>query len=623
MTSRLLLRHLSYTGPEKPPAKLHFSEGLNLLLGASNTGKSFTVKTVDFALGAGSELPDIEERVGYDRAWLGLNAPNLADSTLVRALAGGAIQLVAGLSSGDEPVTELRRLAPNHDSDRDDNISQFLLALIGLTDRQLVIDANGAKKSLSFRDIARYCIVDETSMWSEASPIHSGQNTRKTLERSVFKLLLTGIDDRAITPIPDIKTQKTSTAAKIEVFDAMLAAIDVDLTENYPDAAELDAQHEKLVTPFDALQAELQAAQGSIRGLLAEKRNASLDLTRHEQRLAEVQANLARFGQLDQIYQSDIERLEALDEAGFILPLDGEKDCPLCGAATTEQKHVHPLGEIESIRAAALVESDKVRRQRADLTKTMAALAHEQTALTEALPAARARLSQIEAEVDSLTPQVSGKQNLFADLLNARERTSRGLALLEQKHALIQKRDELARAKVQRRARSPLTASEGTASHDFAQVVSDVLRAWRFPGKCHVSFDEKSQDLIIDGKKRRANGKGVRAITHAAFKVALLLFCKERNLPHPGFLILDTPLLTYRDPLRSKSGKLAEDEEAVARSPLKDYFFEHLASLSEVGQFIIVENIDPPEVLRPHMSVQIFSGNSRRGRAGLFPSDQS
>jgi hypothetical protein len=28
----------------------------------------------------------------------------------------------------------------------------------------------------------------------------------------------------------------------------------------------------------------------------------------------------------------------------------------------------------------------------------------------------------------------------------------------------------------------------------------------------------------------------VRAVTHAAFKVALVLYCHERGLPHPGFL---------------------------------------------------------------------------------------
>jgi hypothetical protein len=124
--------------------------------------------------------------------------------------------------------------------------------------------------------------------------------------------------------------------------------------------------------------------------------------------------------------------------------------------------------------------------------------------------------------------------------------------------------------------------------------------------------------LRIDGKHRKDNGKGVRAITHAAFKVALLLYCKERNLPHPGFLVLDTPLLTYRDPLHSKGGPLGADEEELRESSLKDYFFEHLSRHGDSGQFLVVENIDLPKRIGEFANVETFTGDPNVGRPGLF-----
>jgi hypothetical protein len=142
-----------------------------------------------------------------------------------------------------------------------------------------------------------------------------------------------------------------------------------------------------------------------------------------------------------------------------------------------------------------------------------------------------------------------------------------------------------------------------------------VLTEWGFPGKKQVAFDLSTYDLIIDGKERRNNGKGVRAITHAAFKVALLLFCRGKNLPHPGFLVLDTPLLTYRDPIKSP---LAPDEEELRNTDLKQRFFDHLGQLGEGAQFLVFENVDPPVGIEDYASVETFTNDPDEGRQGLL-----
>lgn len=203
----------------------------------------------------------------------------------------------------------------------------------------------------------------------------------------------------------------------------------------------------------------------------------------------------------------------------------------------------------------------------------------------------------------------------MSEIMEVRDQVRRGLALLDQRKSLLERRAEIAARKPAGKADRPRIGVDGPTVHEFAQVVSQVLSAWNFPGDRHVSFDEASYDLRIDGKLRGHNGKGVRAITHAAFKVALLVFCKERGLPHPGFLVLDTPLLTYRDPIGDDA--LTEDERALVASSLKQHFFSHLASLKEMGQFIVVENVDPPAGLEAGAKVIVFRGGSS-GRAGLL-----
>jgi hypothetical protein len=609
----IVIRKIAFSGPGIV-SELDFADGLNLVYGASNTGKSFATKAIDYMLGGSRLLPDISERRPYERVWLGLSTPD-GDEMLSRALAGGNFAVRPGLAVPQDGADDVRVLGAKHDHTDDANLSQFLLGQVGLRGKRIAVDANGKKRSLSFRDISRFCIVDETTIQSEGSPIQTGSPVTQTAERSAYKLLLTGIDDSAIVEVVDSRTFKSSTSAQIEMLDDMLAAVDSEIENGFADAGELKDQNDRLEASFAAAQADLDAAQGSIRELLERKRRLGLEVSMATARLDDIDLSLERFAQLDSVYVSDIQRLEALDEAGFLLTLGGGRDCPLCGAAPDSQHHHEEVGDVERVRAAAAAEAAKIVRQRADLASTMAQLISDRRRLVDHLPTVQGSLQETEAQLERLTPGATEARRAISEIMEVRDQVRRGLALIDQRTSLLERRAEIAARRPAAKADRPRIGVDGPTAHEFAQVVSQVLTAWNFPGERHVSFDEPSYDLRIDGKLRGHNGKGVRAITHAAFKVALLIFCKDRGLPHPGFLVLDTPLLTYRDPIGDDA--LTEDERALVASSLKQHFFSHLASLKDVGQFIVVENVDPPAGLEADANVIVFRGGSS-GRAGLL-----
>src|SRR3546814_4224768 len=66
-------------------------------------------------------------------------------------------------------VVESRILSARHKKDSDFNLSNVLLGQLGLAGMEIAKDKSGTKKPLSFRDVVRLCIVDETSIQSETS----------------------------------------------------------------------------------------------------------------------------------------------------------------------------------------------------------------------------------------------------------------------------------------------------------------------------------------------------------------------------------------------------------------------------------------------------------------------
>ena len=334
-------------------------------------------------------------------------------------------------------------------------------------------------------------------------------------------------------------------------------------------------------------------------------------------RREEIEINFGRFEQLREVYQSDIQRLEAIDEAGFLLSLGGDRDCPLCGASPDHQKYAHGLSEIEQARLAAGAEIAKIRQQSIELETTISDLDSEALEIERRLDLADRELTALEAQLEELAPQASAARQRVIDIISVRDQVQRGLSLIQQRADLVDRREQIMNLRPPTKAEKPRLDVPSSAVHEFAQTVSAVLTEWQFPGNRHVSFDEVTFDLRIDGKLRKDNGKGVRAITHAAFKVALLLFCHERNLPHPGFLVLDTPLLTYRDPIRSKD-PLTEDEQALRNTSLKDFFFEHLSRNGDKGQFVVIENVDLPPGIEGLAHLETFTGDPASGRSGLL-----
>lgn len=465
-----------------------------------------------------------------------------------------------------------------------------------------------------------YILVDETSIQSERSPVESalGPVTRPK-ERSVFRLLLTGADDKSITPVLDAKKFNAAKSTKIEVITSLLDDLNKRLEADFPDTSDLEDQGKRLDDSLENVKRELKSYQSSSAELLRNRNVLLKTINNSIERANEIRLHLQRFYQLNSIYDSDIERLESIEQASFLLSLEGA-DCTLCGAPAEAQTIKNPLNEIVQSQKSAIAEINKIRLLQAELESTISNLQIELYTINEQLPDFEENLAKIDSLLEEQRPKAGAHEVSLNELLSKKYHVLRGLSLINQRDTYLKKMSELESEKAPGKKDRPDLTLPGAATIKFCKVISSVLSAWGFPGEHIVSFDGDKYDIYIDGKLRIDNGKGVRAITHAAFKVALLIYCRKNELPHPGFIVFDSPLITYRDPLKNpKMGDLAPDELLLSKTSVKSKFFSHLESISHMGQFIILENIDPPKDIEHIANVETFYGSAGGGRYGLFP----
>lgn len=614
------LRHLTFTGPNVEPAELEFVDGLNIVYGASDTGKSFASNAILFMLGVSKSLPEINEVAPYDAAWLGILLPSGRDVTLYRATRGGNFKLYEGLvkngNSGDGAV-----LSQKHNAKRTNTVSHLLLNAMGLAGKQIVRDADGTKNTLSINLLSPYAVVSEEDIIAKRSPVFvSGNPTERTFEQNLFKLLITGRDDAAAVTVPKEQVRKAAKDAKIELVDELIAQLDAELGDDPPGKAETEAQLERLDHSANGLLSRLQAAQYQLDALVVERR--SITDRRHElqERAAELDLTLQRFAKLQAVYNSDLQRLQSIEEGGYVLVAMAGMDCPVCGAPPGAQKHNHAADEISMAHKAAAAEARKIAREQRELAHVITSLEAEAGGLRRTIAKLATDTETLDTNIQEARPLEASLRESYETYNSKRAEITAVLDLYQRRAKLGARRAEIDAEPTKREGEVAPVGPDSTTVFKFGETVKAVLTAWHFPNAEKVQFDGQTNDITVGGKRRAANGKGVRAVLHAAYNVALIVYCIENRLPHPGFLVLDTPLLTYREPLTSRHGELSEDEAELKATNLAERFYKHLASLKDEVQIVVIENADPPIAIRDLARIETFTGLRGNGRFGLLGS---
>lgn len=618
MSYGFAIEEVRIKGDQMPDATVELAPGLSLITGPSDTGKSFIADAINHVFGAQSQLRDLPERGFYERVLVQIRAYSTGRAyTLERAWNGGAIALFDGIAAEVRNDSEGTTLKAVHQPN-DQSVSGFLLGLSGLLGKQVRTNASGAKDSLSFRNLPNYILIQEERVITKLSPIFSGQNTDVTKDASIFRCLLTGIDDSAVHTQPEPKVRKALDAGRMEVLGSLI-------TQANERIASLGKTEEELGRELDSVESAITGQTSFIQSLSAELDARESDLKRlwstrqeHAAREEQIMALTERFHLLMDHYDADIARLESTQESGRLLVQLSEGPCPLCGAEPQDHRHSGLLKseDVEQLTQACSAEQSKIVRLKEDLVATLGRLAQEAIEIENTTADLDKQISEMNLRIaQDLEPRVSLTKEGFSELLKHRQEVERALSYFDELRRLEGSRLTFQSKTKLEAEKQTFTTTPPRVTDELAQIVQELLAAWKYPDLQRVVFDSESNDIIVNGKQRGSHGKGYRALTYTAFSVAIMLFCRRRNLPHPGFVLVDSPLVTYRKPDK------AETDDDLINEGMVPPFYHYLTDLPDDCQVIVIENDPPSDYVISRAAYTHFTKNDSVGRFGfLLPS---
>lgn len=613
------LTHLVFRGPRKDPAIIEFGLGLNLIYGPSNTGKSSILDAIDFMFGRTRLLKELPEHEGYEEVLLGLNFSADGTFTLVRSIKGGNFICFEGTHFEPPDGQEGKILRPKDPSKKMGSVRDFILERIDLSGIELKKNQRNEKERLTLRNLAPLLIVNERDIQRESSPYIREQYTSVTVDKSRLRFLITGVDDSKL--ITEEKERAViSRQAKLQLLSEFIEESEQQISKlgvGESLRGELEEQLIRLEESVDRERQVLSSSEAQYREALNTRNELRSQYTDAVDRMAEISEMLARFSLLEKQYSTDLLRLENIREAGtlfFALPSDR---CPVCGANPEFHDPSNDCNaSVDEITAAAEGEQTKIHSLRQELGDVVDTLEREKAEVEGRLPEMRGNLQQASVALGTISPRISAQRSRFSEFLDEKSEVERNMELFDNLDRLQKKQQEIEQeTRTEAAEDDTSTPLPAKPLFELSKCVAGLLEEWGLVDNPAIHFDNDTRDFIINGKHRSSNGKGHRAITHAAASLGLLRLTETKSLPYPGFVVLDSPLLAYEEP--------EDEEDDLTGTDVNVHFLRSLSAWTSAQTIILENKKSVPSEFSEGKGITRFTKSEKTGRYGFFPLERA
>lgn len=602
--NRLTLKKLTVSGGGHEDSVLNFSEGLNIIIGPSNTGKSLIMDCIDYVFGftPKKNRPSkiVDNNHGYTHVSLILQTAN-GDVILEREIGQPKIKVI---SNNPDIISDT--YSANHNAKK--NLNDILLKLIGIDDVHKILSSQkGDTQQLTWRSILHLFFMKQTDIDRESSALLAPGALGYSASAAALLYLLIGKDanefqkaeDPAISKakknaiIMYIREKKDQLSERREELEALLTKHGVADVQNII---------KTLNAKLDSLQKELDDSAEKSRKLMSE-------IYLQNGKLSECNTVIYNFVALNNQYQADIRRL------GFIvngrlavadrIPV---KHCPFCDSELTAQPS-------DDYISAASVELSKLRKHISELADAQSSAERKKQAIEAKISVLEAEKKKLDTFIENdLQPQI----RVFKDELQSY------LAVLRWQNELdVIKRDEdqykaeLFKKENEEDSTEPKYDIKSSYEYDlvkgFETELIANLKASKIGGAETARLNMQSFDIEIDNhSKPTCMGGGYCAILNALTTYSMDSYLYEKDGYAPGFFAIDSALT-----------QLSEAAYVKQEDSVKYNFMNFLVANALNRQVIMIEQKDeipyvPAEDSSRGIHIIEFSRNPNSGRYGFL-----
>ena len=591
MKNKYYIKKMWFTGPGIEESPVEFINGLNIIHGANDTGKSWILDSFDFMCGLDYEKFVIDDSTGCDTVHLEVDTGH------------GTVQMARKLGSTKIEVESTDpRIEPHQYTAGKSKywINSVWMKILDIDDDvKVIMNENAKRQSMTFRSFLNLlCVPLENINRRQSIFYTSGGPFSKTAMKSTLLYFLNE---------EEFEEYKEKTGSKQKNAEKKIRALVKNENLEYLSELKLSVKKES-VSPeqvkekISTLMQQIKEAQDQISEATEQRRNLSGEVVEITEKLKSATLMKHRYQILRGQYHSDIKRITFIIDGEQ--KMNEQKDpehCPFCGADMEPQQRT-------SYAEAAQAELQRILPQLNDVMDAEQDIDQEIGEYNKRIEEHNEESNKLAQLINNdLQPMIQELQNQI-DMLQESVDSASQQDIIEkiEKHMTEPPKKEGDDTDDQAafKAQDNFTAEFVSDFNDLLNTILNEVQFDKF-SNCYFDFESEDFDIVVNGKKKQKFGGGYKAFLNSVVAIALHQYLSEKGKHGLGVLLMDSPILSLKEGGNDTS------------STMRNGLFEYLVKHQDFGQIIIVEN-SIPDIDYDGAKREMYTHVEGDGRYGLL-----